>query len=107
MSTGGAPRWEPLARLAIRLNRIEPDAAAHEHAIEAAAQALCKACNYNDVLLREALAVFVAGADRGRIGARAAESLRLAIRQSDGVKKPFQGVRLRGRRRPNADRQDR
>lgn len=98
----GAPRWEPIARLAIRLNRIEPERADRQAAIDAAATALCEACDYNDVLLREALAVFVAGADRGRIGSRAADSLRLAIRKSDGAKKPFRGVRLRGRRRPSA-----
>ena len=105
--SGGAPRWEPLARLAIRLNRIEPETADQAQALEAAAVVLCQACEYNDVLLREALAVFVAGADRGRIGARAADSLRLAIRKSDGAKKPFRGVRLRGRRRPAPDRQSR
>jgi len=105
MSGGGAPRWEPLARLAIRLNRNDPrtDREAVE-AMEYAAAQLCSACDYNDVLLREALAVFVAGAERGRIGARAADSLRLAIRQCDSAKPPFRGVRLRGRRRPSPHR---
>ncbi len=102
MSRGGAPRWEPLARLAIRLNRNDPRTQREAvDALETAATQLCRACDYNDVLLREALAVFVAGAERGRIGARAADSLRLAIRKCDSAKPPFQGVRLRGRRRPS------
>ncbi len=104
MTTGGAPRWEPLARLAIRLNREErSDSDDPIHVAEDAATALCEAADFNDVVLREALAVFVAGADRGRIGARAADSLRLAIRQCDSNKPPFRGVRLRGRRRPAPD----
>ncbi len=95
-----APRWELVARLAIRLNRAEPRSVEAELAsIDVAARALCEACNHNDVLLREALAVFVAGAERGRIGARAADSLRLAIRLADADKQPFRGVQLRGRRR--------
>ncbi|MBT8239706.1 MAG: hypothetical protein KJN63_00595 [Acidimicrobiia bacterium] len=105
MTSLSAPRWERLARLAIRLNRQEPlsddDAQRKAHA---AADALCEAARFNDILLREALAVFVAGAERGRIGARAADSLRLAIRQCDEKKAPFRGVRLRGRRRPAVDR---
>ncbi len=93
-------RWELVARLAIRLNRAEPKSLEAELAsIEMAARALCDACDNNDVLLREALAVFVAGAERGRIGARAADSLRLAIRLADADKQPFRGVQLRGRRR--------
>ncbi len=105
MTNGGAPRWEPLARLAIRLNRDEPlsDDEAMRSATTAAA-ALCEAAQFNDVLLREALAVFVVGAERGRIGARAADSLRLAIRQCDDRNPPFRGVRLRGRSRPSIDR---
>ncbi|MGI9610530.1 MAG: hypothetical protein ACR2NL_09595 [Acidimicrobiia bacterium] len=104
MTNGGAPRWEPLARLAIRLNRDEPSHGDSGVAATAAAAQLCEAAGFNDVLLREALAVFVAGAERGRIGARAADSLRLAIRQCDGGKAPFRGVRLRGRRRPTVER---
>lgn len=96
----GAPRWERLARMAIRLNRFEADSPAAEAlAIETSAAALCKAAGNNDVLLREALAVFVAGADRGRIGARAAQSLRLAIRMSAAEQPPFRGVSLRGLKR--------
>ncbi|NNF53515.1 MAG: hypothetical protein HKN03_03630 [Acidimicrobiales bacterium] len=86
--------------MAIRLNRSEIDSPASEAlAIENSAAQLCKAAENNDVLLREALAVFVAGADRGRIGARAAQSLRLAIRMSAAEQPPFQGVRLRGLKR--------
>ncbi len=97
---GSAPRWEPLARMAIRLNRSEPTSPVAEAlTIETSAAALCKAAGNNDVLLREALAVFVAGADRGRIGARAAQSLRLAIRMSAAKQTPFRGVRLRGLKR--------
>ncbi len=104
MSTGGAPRWEKVARLAIRLNREEPgDAGERTRETEATAAALCEAAGFNDVLLREALAVFVTGAERGRIGARAAESLRLAIRLCDGKRAPFRGVRLRGRRRASVE----
>ncbi len=88
--------------MAIRLNRSEPTSPVAEAlTIEASAATLCKAAGSNDVLLREALAVFVAGADRGRIGARAAQSLRLAIRMSAAEQPPFSGVRLRGLKRRN------
>ncbi len=101
---GSAPRWEPLARMAIRLSRDELiTPGTEEEALESASHALCKAAGANDVLLREALAVFVAGADRGRIGARAAQSLRLAIRLSEAERPAFRGVRLRGRKRRSAE----
>lgn len=76
------PRWEPISRLAVRLNSgpVPSDAAeAQEQMNEAASRLLAEAIG-NDLLLREALAVFVAGADRGLIGSRASESLRAAIR---------------------------
>lgn len=92
----GAPRWEPIARLAIRLSRGEP---VGDENLAAAAAELVQACRGNDVLLREALAVFASGAERGPIGRRAAASLRLAIRQLEERQEPFRGVRLRGRRR--------
>lgn len=101
----GAPRWEPIARLAIRLSKIEPsgrspaDSSTADASLEAIAAELVTACRGNDILLREALAVFAAGADRGVIGARAAAGLRLAIRQVEATQEPFGGIRLRGRRR--------
>jgi hypothetical protein len=105
MTNLSAPRWERLARLSIRLNRHEPLGADDaQQKAQAAADRLCQEARFNDILLREALAVFVAGAERGKIGARAADSLRLAIRQCDEKKMPFRGVRLRGRRRPTVDR---
>lgn len=101
----GAPRWEPIARLAIRLSKIEPsgqsttDRPTTDDDLETIAEELVKACRGNDILLREALAVFAAGADRGVIGSRAAAGLRLAIRQVEAAQEPFGGIRLRGRRR--------
>lgn len=96
---GGAPRWEPIARMAIRLNRDETSEPSM------VATQLLAAAKGNDYLLREALAVFVAGADRGRIGYRAAESLRAAIRTAESQAKPWKGVRLRGRRKQAAIKQ--
>jgi hypothetical protein len=83
-STNGPtnPRWEPISRLAVRLNSgpVPSGAAeAQDQTTEAAIRLLGEA-NGNDLLLREALAVFVAGADKGVIGSRASESLRAAIR---------------------------
>lgn len=76
------PRWEPVSRLAVRLNSgpvptdpVEADNQRHEAAVRLLAEA-----GRNDIVLREALAVFVSGADRGAIGSRASESLRAAIR---------------------------
>lgn len=91
-----------MARLAIRLSRVDPaDPGTVEPAVTEAAAELVRACGGNDVLLREALAVFASGAERGPIGRRAAASLRLAIRQIEDKQEPFRGVRLRGRRRSN------
>lgn len=76
------PRWEPVARLAVRLNS-EPVPSDPEEALAEmndCASRLLAMANGDDIVLREALAVFVAGADRGQIGGRAGDSLRMAIR---------------------------
>ncbi len=68
--------------MAVRLSSMpssaDPDEA-NEELADCAARLLAEAGG-NDVIVREALAVFVSGADRGQIGSRAAESLRMAIR---------------------------
>lgn len=88
------PRWEPVARLAVRLNSqpAPADPADAEQELAQSAARLLAAAEGNDVIVREALAVFVSGADRGQIGSRAADSLRMAIRlqaQNAGQRKGF------------------
>lgn len=76
------PRWERVARLAVRLGSetAPADPQLAEKAMTQCARRLLAEADGNDLLLREALAVFVAGADRGQIGGRAGDSLRMAIR---------------------------
>ena len=76
------PRWEPVARLAVRLGSQPAPADPADAEVEMAqcAARLLAAAEGNDVIVREALAVFISGADRGQIGSRAADSLRMAIR---------------------------
>lgn len=78
------PRWEPISRLAVRLNSgpLPSGAAEAEQQTHEVACRLLAEADGEDLLLREALAVFVGGADRGAIGSRAADSLRAAIRMT-------------------------